>query len=63
MLFENLDPIPLAFDLGHKIWMVVDEEVQERSDDDIVGRGCIGIAIDGEVKVDGDHWVVDNPAV
>lgn len=49
MLLQDFDSVPLAFGLGNEILVVLDEELEEGSDDDVVRGGCVGVAVDREV--------------
>ena len=43
--------------------MVFYEKLKEGCDDDVIGAGCVGIAVYGEVEVDGYHGELDDVAV
>lgn len=43
--------------------MILYEEIEQRSHSDVVIGARVGVAVDAEVEVNGDHRVVDYPAV
>lgn len=62
VLLEHPNPVLLAVDLRAEVGVVVDEIVEKRSNGDVVISGRVGVGVNAEVEVDGDHRVVNHPA-
>lgn len=62
MLFQHLDTIAFSLHLVDEIRMVLDEIVEQWRHEDIVVGAGVAVAVYAEVKIDGDHRVVDHPA-
>ena len=62
VLLEHPNPVLLAVDLRAEVGVVVDEVVEEGSDGDVVIGRRVGVGVNAEVEVDGNHRVVDHPA-
>lgn len=61
MIFKCFDPIPFFFYLIDDIGVVVKEEVEKWSNNDVVSGSCIGVAVDGGVEIDRNHGVMNDP--
>ena len=61
MLLQSLDS--MLFQLHHfnNRIVIINEKMQQRSYNDIVGAACVGVAVDAEVGVKRNHRVVDDP--
>jgi hypothetical protein len=61
VLLQDLYSIDLPFDFCQQTGMVGQTEVEQRRHDKIVVEARVVVAVYAEVKVDGDHGIVDHP--
>ena len=62
MLFQYLDSILLSIDLRAQICVIIDEVIEEGRNGDVVIAGGVGVGVDAEVEVDGNHRIMNDPA-